>query len=137
MEMSLASIYRRFPTSQDCLHILEAIRWQGGPQCPYCNSGRHTTLARENRYHCNNCNASYSVTVRTVFHKTRVDLQKWFLIIAQVMTAKKGQKGLSARQLAAVIEVNKNTACYMAMRIRIAGPKDNDLFLKITDEVTR
>lgn len=94
-------------------------------------------LAKEGRYHCNGCNTNYSVTAKTVFHKTRVELQKWFLIITHVMTRTRNQKRLSARQIAETIGVNKNTACYMAMRIRVADQKDNDLFLKIADEVTR
>jgi hypothetical protein len=74
------------------------------------------------------------VTVKTVFKSTRVDLQKWFLIIAHMISAKKEP---SAREFAGMIKVNKNTACYMAMRVRVAMPKDINFFLKIADEVTR
>lgn len=137
MPPNLITIYERFPTNGDCLQYLENIRWDGQPVCPYCGCDRHTALAKESRYHCNGCNTTYSVTVKTVFHRTRVELQKWFLIIAHAMTRTKGQRPLSARQIAEAIGVNKNTACYMAMRIRVAEPKDNDLFHKITDEVTR
>jgi transposase-like protein len=31
---------------------------------------------KQQRYHCNNCNTSYSVTVGTIFHDTKLDLQK-------------------------------------------------------------
>jgi hypothetical protein len=55
------------------------------------------------------------VTVGTLFHKTRVDLQKWFLAIALMLDI---ESSITVRQLAAEIEVNRNTACYMGMRIR-------------------
>ncbi len=91
-------------------------------------------MAKESRYHCNGCNTNYSVTARTVFKSTRVDLQKWFLLIAYMINERKEP---SARKLAVIIEVNKNTACYMAMRVRHEMPKDINFFLTIAAEVTR
>ena len=115
--MNIIEVYRRFPTHADCLFHLERARWNNNPQCPYCGSHNSTPLLNELRHHCNACNTSYSVTVGTIFHKTKVDLQKWFLAISLMLNAK---KGIAARQLARDIEVNKNTAWYMNMRIRKA-----------------
>jgi hypothetical protein len=57
-----------------------------------------------------------------MFHKTKVDLQKWFFAI--------GQTNMSARQLAIEIEVTKDTANFMLNRIRIASKKSSD-FIKL------
>ena len=100
---------------------LEQIRWAGKPQCPYCSSSNSTALKNERRYHCNQCFTSYSVTVGTLFHKTHVELSKWFQAIAIVLTA---SKKVSARQLAQKIEVNKNTAATMLLRIHQAAIDD-------------
>lgn len=115
--MNIIQVYKQFPTQADCVAELERIRWNGKPKCPYCQSTSQTPAPKEHRYHCNNCNTSFSVTVGTIFHKTRLDLQKWFLAIALTLNAK---KGLSARQLARDIEVNKDTAWSLMMRIRQA-----------------
>jgi len=123
--MNIIQVYKRFPTQNDCLNHLERIRWKNKPHCPYCNSPSATPMPKENRYHCNSCNTSYSVTVGTIFHKTKLDLQKWFLAISIILNAK---KGISARQLARDIEVNKNTAWYMQMRVRNALIDQMDLF---------
>jgi transposase-like protein len=72
-------------------------------------------MPKENRYHCNNCNTSYSVMVGTIFENTKLDFQKWFLAISLVLNSK---KGISSRQLAKNIEVTKDTAWYMLKRIR-------------------
>lgn len=106
-----------FPTQEDCLEYLEKIRWKGNPTCPYCKSTNSTPAPKEHRHHCNNCNTSYSVTVGTIFHKTHLDFQVWFLAISLILNAK---KGISARQLARDLDINKNTAWYMGMRIRKA-----------------
>lgn len=87
-------------------------------------------MEKELRHHCNTCNTSYSVTVNTIFHKTKADLQKWFLAISLILNAK---KGISARQLARDLDVNKNTAWYMAMRIREAMLQDRELLNGIVE----
>lgn len=122
--MNIIQIYKRFPTQQDCLNHLEIVQWKGIPVCPYCKSTKQSPLKKGQRYHCNNCNTSYSVTVGTIFHKTKCDLQKWFLAISLVLNAK---KGISARQLARDIEVTKDTAWYMNMRIRKAFKEYGEL----------
>lgn len=115
--MNIIQIYKQFPKNEDCLSHLEEVRWKGKPKCPYCHSTRSTKTKEDHRHKCNNCNTTYSVTVGTIFHKTKIDLQKWFLAISLMLNAK---KGISSRQLSRDIEVNKNTAWYMLMRLRKA-----------------
>jgi transposase-like protein len=128
--MNIIQVYKQFPTHADCLNHLENVRWKGKPTCPYCKSASSTPLPKEQRHHCNTCNTSYSVTVNTIFHKTKVDLQKWFLAISLVLNAK---KGISARQLGRDLEVNKDTAWYMGMRIRRAMREDYELLNGIVE----
>lgn len=111
-------------THRDCIAYLEAIRWKGNPKCPYCESSNSTALERELRHHCNSCYTSYSVTVGTLFHKTHVDLPKWFKAIPLVLTS---PKGISVRKLAKKIGVGKNTAAYMIVRIRKARTEEKQL----------
>jgi transposase-like protein len=126
--MNIVKIYEKFPTEGDCISHIENVRWQGKPICPYCGSDR--VSANEHRHHCNNCNTGFSVTVNTIFHHTHLPLQKWFLAISLVLNAK---KGLSARQLARDLEVNKNTAWYMGMRIRNAMFEQGELLRGIVE----
>lgn len=122
--MNIFQVYEQFPTEDDCLNHLEQVRWPNGPTCPYCNSQNATPLPKEHRHHCNSCNTSYSVTVGTIFHKTKIDLQKWFVAISLILNAK---KGISSRQLARDLAVNKNTAWYIQMRVRKAMMEQREL----------
>ena len=116
--MNIVKIYELFPASDDCISHIEKVRWGDTPTCPYCKSSNQTPLKSENkRYHCNNCNTSFSVTVGTIFHHTHLPLQKWFIAISLVINAK---KGLSARQLGRDLNINKDTAWRMAMKIHEA-----------------
>lgn len=115
--MNLVEIFEKFPTQEHCIHYLEKIKWKETPICPYCQSDNCTSFKSELRHHCNNCNTSFSVTVNTIFHQTHLPLQKWFLAISLILNAK---KGISSRQLARDLKVNKDTAWSMQMRIRKA-----------------
>ncbi len=115
--MNIVKIYKRFPAESDCISHLEKVRWKGKPVCPYCQSERTTAAPEEHRHHCNNCNTTFSVTVGTIFHHTHLPLQKWLLAVSIVLNAK---KGLSSRQLARDLDVNKNTGWRMGMQIRKA-----------------
>jgi len=121
--MNIIQVYKQFPTQKSCIEHLEKARWNNQPVCPYCGSVQVTAMPKELRHHCNACKTSFSVTVGTIFHKTKMDLQKWFLAVSIILNAK---KGISARQLARDLEVNRNTAWYMGMRIRKAMTQFKD-----------
>lgn len=128
--MSIPEMMRKFPKHEDCIKHIELVRWENKPRCPYCGSPNHTPMPKEMRYHCNNCNTSYAVTVGTIFHNTKLPLQKWFLAIGLVLNAK---KGISARQLARDIDVTKDTAWRISMQIRKAMYEYGDLLQGIIE----
>ena len=113
--MNIIHIFKKFPTQESCITYLEKVRWGDTPTCPYCKSKQTVPLG--NRHRCYNCITSFSVTVGTIFHKTKIPLQKWFLAISLILNAK---KSLSSLQLSRDIEVNRNTAWRVSMQIRKA-----------------
>lgn len=115
--MNIIQVFQQLPTQEDCVKHLESARWPDGPICPYCASRNNGENKKELRHYCNNCKTSFSVTVGTIFHRTHLPLQKWFLAIALILNAK---KDISALQLSRDLEVNKNTAWRMSMQIRKA-----------------
>ncbi len=72
-------------------------------------------MPKEGRYHCNTCYTSYSVTVGTPLHRTRVPLSKWFQAI---LLKSRGDRKISSRILSKEIGVNKNTAAVMLRRLQ-------------------
>ncbi len=115
--VDIQKIYYRFPTKADCIAQLEKVWWHGIPRCPYCRAQHNTAMPAEYRYHCNRCNTTFSVTVRTVFHHTHLPFQKWFLAIFLLLNTR---KSITTQQLAQELEVNKNTAWYIGQRIHTA-----------------
>ncbi len=121
-----------FPTEAACLAHLERVRWDGRPTCPYCSSDRVSRATYDGRYHCNACNTSFSVTVNTLFHRTRLDLRRWFVAIALILNA---GDDVTAAQLARGAAVSWRTADHLGRRIRRAMRRapDRELLQRIVD----
>ena len=118
-------------SSQDeCIIYLEKIRWGDKPRCPYCKSTKSSKYKGTYRYHCQSCFIAYSVTVGTLFHKTHVDLSKWFQAIRLILN---DPSDISVRQLAEIIGVNKNTAAEMRNKIFKAMQEELELLQKLIE----
>jgi len=130
--MNIIEITKKFPTQQSCIEYLEQIRWNGKPICPYCKSENVYQLKDANRYrhHCNGCRKSFSVMVGTIYHDTRLPMQKWFLATSLILNAK---KGISSRQLARDLDLPVKTAWSVAHRIRKGMIQDEALLKGIVE----
>lgn len=131
--MNIDRIYKKFPTQDDCLKHIASIRWKVSPFCPYCKSTKSTKLKNGIRFHCNNCNTSYSVTVGTLFHDTKLDLQKWFFAIYLILNS---QNRISTRMLSQILSVNKNTGWLISNKIRRAMLQDIKFLTNITESIS-
>ena len=118
--MNLIDVFERFPDQESCIEHLERVRWRGTPHCPHCGSlsvrrKKEDGVGRVGRWNCLDCKASFKVTHGTVFHGTKIELQKWFLALSLVLNAK---KGISSYQLQRDLDLNQKTAWFILTRIR-------------------
>lgn len=109
------------------LEHLEAIHWPHGPFCPHCGNANPERIAklagnstRPGVYKCNECRQPFSVTVGTVFERSKIGLHQWVLASHLYASPK---KGMSAHQLHRMLGVTYKTAWFMAHRIREAMRK--------------
>jgi transposase-like protein len=130
---SLVEIYRRFPDREAAVAHLEQVRWPDGPTCPQCGTNtvaRKAEAGQADRLQCWSCERSFSATVGTIFHNSHIDLQRWFLLIALMLNAK---KGLSAMQAARDLEMRRPTVWSMMHRIRGAMQDDGKLLAGLVE----
>ena len=130
--MNLIEVMERFPDQEACIAHLERIRWNGKAHCPHCGSvdvykRNESDVGRIGRWNCQSCNATFKVTCNTVFHGTKIALQKWFVAIALIANAK---KSLSSHQLARDLSLNQKTAWYIMTRIRAEMAKKGGALLQ-------
>lgn len=101
---------------------LEAARWPAGPVCSHCDSTTRIIRVegkkhshRPGLFYCNDCQGQFTVTVGTIFERSKVPLTKWWLASHLFGSS---EKGMSVRQLHRRLGVTYKTAWFMARRIR-------------------
>lgn len=111
-----------FNDPEKAREYLEAQRWPDGPVCPHCGVMHQATklLGKSTRaglYKCKACELPYTVTVGTVYERSKVPLHKW-LAVTYLMTSSK--KGISALQIQRMLGITYKTAWFMCARVREA-----------------
>src|SRR3954470_19840261 len=89
----VAKLPTRFTDPKAARKHLEALNWPDGPVCPHCGSldaGHATKGGREGLYFCGACRAQYTVTVGTVFERSKVPLNTWLYATHLLCSSKKG-----------------------------------------------
>lgn len=138
METKITLTHPIFSDPDKARMHLEAQRWPNGPVCPHCGATSEHVKAitgaraapskahpegveRRGLYQCNACRQQFSVTVKTIFERSKIPLNKW-LAATFMMTSSK--KGVSAHQIHRSIGVTYKTAWFMMHRIREAMGDD-------------
>lgn len=110
---------------------LEALLWPNGPVCPHCGViGGHYALKgkggekgaahRPGLWMCKDCREQFTVTVGTVFERSKIKLNVWLQAVYWLCCSK---KGCSSLQLSRMLSVTYKTAWFMSHRIREAFRK--------------
>ena len=100
---------------------LENHLWPDGPVCPHCGSVDVTALKgkshRPGLYQCKEkeCRQQFTVTVGTLYERSKIPLSKW-LMATYLLCASK--KGMSTRQLSRMLSVSVKSSWFMMHRIR-------------------
>jgi transposase-like protein len=141
--MNLIDVTSELNTEAECFAFLEKMRWPNGVRCVVCGNNRISRITRQTPsknkraqfYQCLEpiCKQQFSVTSGTIFHDSRIPLNKWFVAISLVMDAK---KGISAKQLQQHLGFGSyQTAWHMTHRIREAMKDTSGSLLHGTVEI--
>lgn len=111
-----------FHDADEARRFMEAQRWPDGPVCPHCGNvdqdkigGLKGKAHRPGLYQCYACNEQFTVTVGTVYERSKIPLNKW---LAAIFMLNAGKKGTSAHQIHRQLGVTYKTAWFMCHRIR-------------------
>jgi transposase-like protein len=103
---------------------LEARVWPNGPVCPHCGNADQDKLTglkgkahRPGLYQCAECREQFTVTVKTVFERSKIPLSKWLAALF-LLTASK--KGVSAHQIHRSLGISYKSSWFMMHRLREA-----------------
>jgi transposase-like protein len=101
---------------------LEARVWPEGPVCPHCGEAEKLhrmegDAHRAGLLNCNSCRKQFTVTVGTLFERSKIPLTKWLLATFLLSASK---KGISTHQMHRMIGVSYKSTWFMMHRIREA-----------------
>jgi transposase-like protein len=103
---------------------LEAVLWPDGPFCRHCGNSDPDKIAkmqgksaRPGLHYCNECKREFTVTVGTVFERSKIALTKWWMA-AHLLS--QGKNGCSATEIQRNLGVTYKTAWFMMHRLREA-----------------
>jgi transposase-like protein len=110
----------RFTNEEAARKHLEKLQWPDGPICPHCGVIDRASAIKGGRnglWFCNACRMQFTVTVGTIFERSKIPLHTW-LYANHLLCASK--KGISSHQLSRMLGVTYKTAWFMSHRIREA-----------------
>jgi len=115
-----------FQDKEKAREHLEAIRWPDGAYCPHCGETEnvHRMEGKSHApglHYCRSCRKKFSVTVGTLFERSKIPLNKWMMAFHLMASSK---KGISAHQLHRLLGITYKSAWFMAHRIREAMKGD-------------
>jgi len=100
---------------------LEGQIWPAGPHCPHCGSVTvkelHGKAHRPGLFQCNDCRQQFTVTVGTLFERSKIPLSKWLMAVYLLAASK---KGMSTAQMSRMLALPYKTAWFMMHRVREA-----------------
>jgi transposase-like protein len=114
---------KQFKTPEAAREYLERLRWPNGAICPHCGSVSKEHYELQGKAHrpglwkCKDCREQFTVTVGTVFERSKIALNVWLQAVYLLCSSK---KGMSSHQLHRMLGVQYRTAWFMTHRIREA-----------------
>ena len=103
---------------------LERRIWATGRVCPHCGRVSYSTPLKGEKhrpglYQCNDpkCREQFTVTVGTVFERSKIPLSKWLAALFLMVSSK---KGISAHQAHRMLGISYKSTWFMMHRLREA-----------------
>ncbi len=125
-KLDFTTLSAAFADEDKARDIFETLRWPDSPACLHCGgakayritpNGNGRTSARKGLLKCKECRKQFTVTVGTIFERSKIPLNKWLYAIHLMCSAK---KGVSAHQLHRELDITYKSAWFMAHRVRYA-----------------
>jgi transposase-like protein len=98
---------------------LEARVWPTGPGCPHCGATGDDVTKLEGKahrpglYQCSQCREQFTVTVKTVFERSKIPLTKWLAALFLLTASKCSHPALIAETLPATLWQAEGAATWL------------------------
>lgn len=122
---TISSIKNSFPDEQSCIDHLEALRWNLHVISPFDASSK-VYKCPNNTYKCKKTGKYFNVKTGTLFHNSKIELQKWFIAIWLLVEK---ENKMTSVALGQELNITQKTAWYIIKRIKTYD-QSIDIFAK-------
>jgi transposase-like protein len=112
--LSREDLTATFPDEQTCVKHLENLRWNNQIISPFDKNSKVYACKNE-KYRCRNSGKYFNVRTNTIFHNSRISLQKWFIAVWIISN---GKRGITSVALGQELDITQKTAWFMLQRIK-------------------
>ncbi len=104
-----------YPNKDKCNDFLEELKWKNGYTCKKCKNQQYYSGAIPLSRRCTKCSYTESVTSYTIFHNTRIPINKAFYMVFLVYTSK-GK--ISSHKLSQLLNMRQSTCWTFSTKIK-------------------
>ena len=112
--ISVYDFISMFNDEKVAVGFFEEHRWNGSPECVYCDSYRISSRG-VGKYRCKDCRSNFTIKTGTPMESSKIKLSKWLFGLYVLMTYR---KSISSLQFSKEVGVTQKTAWFMLHRIR-------------------
>lgn len=114
-EVDFEEFSKIYPDKESCYAFLAELKWKNGYHCRKCSNDHYFSGHILNSRRCSKCGYEESVTTYTIFHNTRIPINKAFYMIFLIYSSK-GK--ISSHKLSELLSIRQSTCWTFGSRIK-------------------
>ncbi|NTE03020.1 chromosome partitioning protein ParA [Agrobacterium tumefaciens] len=114
-EVDFEEFNKIYPDKETCYEFLAELKWKNGYHCRKCSNDHYFSGHILHSRRCSKCGYEESVTTYTIFHNTRIPINKAFYMIFLIYSSK-GK--ISSHKLSELLNIRQSTCWTFGSRIK-------------------
>ncbi|WP_316796734.1 7TM diverse intracellular signaling domain-containing protein [Pedobacter agri] len=114
-EVDFEEFSKIYPDKESCYEFLSELKWSKGYHCRKCSHDHYFSGHILHSRRCSKCGYEESVTTYTIFHNTRIPINKAFYMIFLIYSSK-GK--ISSHKLSELLSIRQSTCWTFGTRIK-------------------
>jgi len=114
-EVDFEEFSKIYPDQESCYKFLAELKWSKGYYCRKCSHNHYFNGHILHSRRCSKCDYEESVTTYTIFHNTRIPINKAFYMIFLIYSSK-GK--ISSHKLSEILSIRQSTCWTFGSRIK-------------------
>jgi len=114
-EVDFEEFSKIYPDKESCYEFLAKLKWANGYHCKKCSNDHYFNGHILHSRRCSKCGYEESVTTYTIFHNTRIPINKAFYMIFLIYSSK-GK--ISSHKLSELLSIRQSTCWTFGARIK-------------------